>query len=234
LYDFDLRPSRSLYSQYIPIPSFFSLSVLLIAGSLERSTLPVFVGLRILRIAPALTVDTLITVFIVGPLFTVLSLRQYFSNEGTWKYLLNIAGRIHFRLPGVFLHNPLPEIINAQLWTIPWEFVCYATIVVLAIVGIARSRAWFLAFAVVVPISVLAVVATLHPDRFASSRQIIAPTTIDIVLCFLAGVAIYKYRDLIPHSPVIALLAVVGYVILVNTRYANVFTSFFVPILRFG
>src|SRR5271163_3388460 len=39
------------------VPSFFSLSGFLIAGSLERSTIRVFIGLRILRIVPALAVD---------------------------------------------------------------------------------------------------------------------------------------------------------------------------------
>jgi peptidoglycan/LPS O-acetylase OafA/YrhL len=210
------------------VPSFFSLSGFLIAGSLERSTIPVFIGLRILRIVPALTVDTLMTVLIIGPLFTVLTLRQYFSSTETWKYLLNIVGHIHYRLPGVFLQNPVPQIINGQLWTIPWEFICYATIVVLAIVGIARSRTWFLALAVVLPIFVLAVLATLYPADFASNQQVVAPTNIDIVLCFLAGVAIYQYSEVIPHSKVIVFLAVAGYAVLMNTQYANVFTNLFV------
>lgn len=209
------------------VPSFFALSGFLIAGSLERSTIPAFIGLRILRIVPALTVDTLITLFIVGPLFTVLPLRDYFNNGTTWKYLLNIVGHIHFRLPGVFVHNPIPQ-INGQLWTIPWEFVCYATIIVLAIVGIARSRAWFLALAVIAPISALAILTTLDPAHFAPSQQIITPSSADLVLCFLSGVAIYKYREIIPHSAGMALLAAVGYVVLMNTQYAFVFTSILV------
>jgi peptidoglycan/LPS O-acetylase OafA/YrhL len=164
----------------------------------------------------------------VGPLFTVLSLREYFYSKITWKYLLNIVGDIHFRLPGVFQHNPIPEIINGQLWTIPWEFICYATVVVLAIIGIARSRTYFLIVAVIAPISVLAILTTLYPARFAPSPQLTAPSNIDIVLCFFSGVAIYKYREMIPHSTGMALLAVVGYAILMNTQYAYVFTSLLV------
>jgi peptidoglycan/LPS O-acetylase OafA/YrhL len=207
------------------VPSFFSLSGFLIAGSLERSTIPVFIGLRILRIVPALAVDTLLTVLIVGPLFTVLPLREFFLNKITWKYLLNIAGHIHYRLPGVFRLNPIPEIINAQLSTIPWEFVCYSTIVVLAIVGIARSRRYFLAVGVIVPIFVTAILTILYPSRFAQNSQLIAPTNVDLVLCFLAGVGIYQYREMIPHSAAIAFLAAAGYVVLMNTQCGHVFTG---------
>ena len=93
------------------VPSFFSLSGFLIAGSLERSTIPAFIGLRILRIVPALAVDTLLTLLIVGPLFTTLPLREYFSNKVTWKYLTNILGHINC-LP-VFHNNPISQIIRS-------------------------------------------------------------------------------------------------------------------------
>jgi peptidoglycan/LPS O-acetylase OafA/YrhL len=210
------------------VPSFFSLSGFLIAGSLERSTIPVFVGLRILRVVPALAVDTLITVFIIGPLFTVIPLREYFFSKVTWKYLMNIIGHIHYRLPGVFLHNPLPEIINAQLWTIPWEFACYASIVLLAIVGITRSRTWFLIFVIILPISALAILTTISPERFGTGESGFGPYSIELVFSFLGGIAVYKYRDILPHSAVIAILTVTGYAILMNTQYAAVFTGLLV------
>jgi peptidoglycan/LPS O-acetylase OafA/YrhL len=210
------------------VPSFFALSGFLIAGSLERSTIPVFVGLRILRIVPALAVDTLITIFLIGPFFTVLPLREYFFNKVTWKYLMNIIGHIHYRLPGVFLYNPLPEIINAQLWTIPWELACYVSIVILAIVGLTRSRTWFLVFAIIIPISVLAILTTISPERFGRGEAGFGPHSIELVLCFLTGFAIYKYRDTLPHSAAMAVLAVAGYGILMNTEYAAVFTSLLV------
>jgi peptidoglycan/LPS O-acetylase OafA/YrhL len=206
------------------VPSFFSLSGFLIAGSLERSTVPVFIGLRILRIIPALTVDTLLTAFVIGVLFTAVPLREYFGSVVTWKYLLNIIGQIHYRLPGLFLNNPIPQIVNAQLWTIPWEFVCYAIIVFLAIIGIAQSRLRFLIVAIIAPIVVLGAWATLNPTRFSPSAVIIAPLPVDVVLCFLLGVAVYKFRDMIPYSVTMAALSVIVYVTLMYTRYSSIFT----------
>ena len=210
------------------VPAFFSLSGFLIAGSLERSTIPTFIGLRILRIVPALTVDTLITVFILGPIFTILPLQQYFSTKETGTYLLNIAGDIHYRLPGVFVHNPIGQIINAQLWTIPWEFVCYVTIVLLAIVGIAKSRIWFLVVSVAVPLVLLVGLTIVYPRRFAPNPHLIAPHSISIVLCFLIGIAIHKYREMIPHNSTIALAAIFGYIIARNTEYSGVVGPLFV------
>jgi peptidoglycan/LPS O-acetylase OafA/YrhL len=210
------------------LPSFFALSGFLIVSSLERSTIRGFIGLRAIRIVPALAVDTFLKILIVGPLFTVLPLRLYFSSKETWTYLLNIVGRIHYRLPGVFLHNPTPENLNGQLWTIPWEFSCYAIILLLAIIGILRSRTWFLALAIVAPILVLSILTQRYPALFAPSERFIAPSTIDLVLSFLAGVAIYKYREFIPHSPIIAVSAVISYAVSANTQYSSVFTGPFV------
>jgi peptidoglycan/LPS O-acetylase OafA/YrhL len=74
----------------------------------------------------------------------------------------------------------------------------------------------------------LTVLTTLDPGNFGPNPQAIAPSNTDLVLCFIAGVAIYKYRDVIPHNLGIALLCVVGYAVLMNTHYAYVFTSLLV------
>src|SRR5258708_3061988 len=53
------------------LPMFFALSGFLVAASLERSSsLRVFLGLRGLRILPALTVEVLLSALILGPLLT--------------------------------------------------------------------------------------------------------------------------------------------------------------------
>jgi hypothetical protein len=46
----------------------------------------------------------------------------------------------------------------------------------------------------------------LYPSGFAPNSQLIAPANLDMVLCFLAGVAIYQYREMIPHSAAMAFL----------------------------
>jgi peptidoglycan/LPS O-acetylase OafA/YrhL len=64
------------------LPAFFALSGFLVAGSLERSrTIGMFVGLRALRIYPALAVESLVAALILGPLLTTRSLGTYFSDQ---------------------------------------------------------------------------------------------------------------------------------------------------------
>ncbi|ULK95960.1 acyltransferase family protein [Bradyrhizobium sp. I71] len=69
---------RGLFNSILPV--FFALSGFLVAGSLERNTLPTFLALRGLRILPALAVEITLSALIIGPLFTEFTLREYFSD----------------------------------------------------------------------------------------------------------------------------------------------------------
>jgi peptidoglycan/LPS O-acetylase OafA/YrhL len=107
------------------LPMFFALSGFLVTGSLFRTrTLTEFIALRLLRLVPALAVEVTLSAVVLGALFTSLPIGQYFSDPAFWKYFLNIAGRIHYSLPGVFQDNPIP-IVNISLWTIPYELEWY-------------------------------------------------------------------------------------------------------------
>src|SRR5690349_1463494 len=65
----------------ILVPMFFCLGGFLVAGSLERAnSLLTFLGLRFLRIFPALWVDILFSALVLGPFLTALPLAAYFSS----------------------------------------------------------------------------------------------------------------------------------------------------------
>lgn len=111
---------------YTIIPVFFALSGFLVTGSALRLTLGKFAASRILRIVPALAVDTLVTILIIAPLVTTVSLSEFYSSSETWHYLLNMIGEIRYTLPGVFEDNPYTEVVNGSLWTIRPELAYYA------------------------------------------------------------------------------------------------------------
>src|SRR5579863_1384949 len=91
-----LRPLHALV-----IPLFFALSGFLVAGSLLRSkTLFSFFGLRIVRIAPALSVEVFLSALILGPIFTSLPIAEYYSDPGFFRYFYNLVGHIQYFLPG--------------------------------------------------------------------------------------------------------------------------------------
>lgn len=120
---------------------FFALSGFLVAGSLDRcKSLVSFMGLRAIRIYPALVMEVALSAFIIGPWLTSVSLGDYFSSHVFFSYLLNAIGDIHFQLPGLFLDNPKRNIVNNQLWTVPWELACYVVLAALCLSAHAGGR----------------------------------------------------------------------------------------------
>jgi peptidoglycan/LPS O-acetylase OafA/YrhL len=105
------------------LPMFFALSGFLITASAQRLALGNFLINRGLRIFPALVVEIVFSAIVLGAACTVLPLRQYYASGVFFEYLLNVTGYVHYFLPGVFLNNPHEGVVNASLWTIPWELI---------------------------------------------------------------------------------------------------------------
>lgn len=192
---FTQTPFGHLFS--VILPMFFALSGFLVAGSLERAKgLTTFLGLRAFRIFPALIVDTIFCALIIGPLVTTLPLQDYFQHADFQHYMGNALGIIHYHLPGVFQNNPT-DLVNGQLWTIPMELECYIVIAGLALFGThLRPRlfaALILGFSLVLEARVLWAGASPWAGR-------------TLVMCFLAGIALYINRAAIPWSRALFLL----------------------------
>lgn len=232
-------PWRSIVAMILPM--FFALSGFLVAASLQRNTLPTFLGLRVLRIVPALAVEIALSALVLGPLLTSGRLADYFSDSRFFDYLLNVTGNIHYFLPGVFEGNPFPHYVNAQLWTVPFELECYLLLALAGILGI-RRRPGLLVFATIVLLCVWAgrAVLTGHDDGGIGST---VPGAV-LVLCFLTGVAFYLMRDRIPASApfcaVAAALAAVAfqvpfgdYLVPIPIAYLTVFLGLLNPRKRF-
>ena len=81
---------------------------------------------RIVRIWPPLIIAVLFAVFVIGPVFSSLSVTEYFAQPLTWIYLWkNILFSPVYALPGVFADNTYPAAVNGSLWTLPVEMVMY-------------------------------------------------------------------------------------------------------------
>ena len=179
------------------LPMFFALSGFLVAGSFVRCrTMVRFFGLRAIRIYPALIVEVLLSAFILGTVLTVLPLTEYFQDAKFHVYLLNAVGDPHYELPGLFVDNPNPGLVNRQLWTVPYELGCYVSIAVLAILGGAK-RHW-LAPVATVGLSVVYYAATLYRSGGQISATVGPFSGPLLVITFLAGVSIYLYRSRLP------------------------------------
>lgn len=193
-------PARAMFGLIVPM--FFSLSGFLVAGSLERNrTLFSFLGLRGLRLLPALMFEVTLSALVLGLAFTDLTLREYFSDSEFRNYFWNIVGHIHYQLPGVFLNNPAPRIVNGQLWTIPAELKCYLLLGALSFVGV-MGRRWLTGWIVLLTQLVLAVLATQYS---VEDPTLVSPYV--LVGCFMVGVCAFRLRDQILLSGFVALLA---------------------------
>lgn len=194
--------------RFIPaaiIPLFFALSGFLVAGSLGRTRLHQFVTLRLIRLIPALAVEITLSALIIGLIFTTLPASQYFSSREFYAYFLNIVGDIHFYLPGVFVEEPFQGLVNGQLWTIPFELECYLALVLLAIATVTRRRFAFVA--VVAALSLALTVRVLLGHPISGVTHVTGRV---LVLCFLAAVGLYLYRDVIPHSGLLGAISAVA------------------------
>jgi peptidoglycan/LPS O-acetylase OafA/YrhL len=194
---------------------FFGLSGFLIAGSALRLNLRDFLINRGLRIFPALGVVVVSSVFILGPIFTTLSLQAYFTNHQTYHYLSNAVGLIYVYLPGVFTTNPSHG-VNYSLWTVPQELFCYVVMSVLILSGaLRRPRVVLLLVGIWIVLGLVAVAIDPASGSLSMTARLAAdgrsfwdrflPTLLvgrasRLLVSFILGVVVYLYRYKLPYD----------------------------------
>lgn len=129
----------------VSIAIFFVISGMLVARSYLSDPNPWrYLAKRSLRIFPGLIVCVAVCVLVVGPLFTELPLREYFTSRWTLKFSRNaILVPNYFGLPGVFsqfAQSDPRSAVNGSLWSLPVEFLMYLGVLALGVVGLLRRR----------------------------------------------------------------------------------------------
>lgn len=190
----------------VSVGVFFLFGGFLIAHSCEHHPeAKKFFSARILRLFPELLFVVIMTAFVFGPLFSTLSPAEYFTNPQTYKYLLNGALIMVHQLPGVFTNNPSGDVVNAALWTLPVEFICYALCFISYKLTKFDKKKFLL---LSVPVFALAVV---YYVKFSPLQL----SVVRAVLLFYLGVLIWVLRDHITISPVLGLATIVLWFVMV-------------------
>src|ERR1700722_5394146 len=149
----------------LAVLTFFAISGYFISQSFQnkRSALE-FAIARGLRVFPGLLVVLLLTVFLLGPIFTELDLVEYFSNRETILYIpRNLRlWPLQYDLPGVFDKNPLPKAINGSLWSLAYEVACYVMVAVVGTIGFASNCHRFAVFLIAYATFYVAALPILH------------------------------------------------------------------------
>ena len=176
---------------------FFIISGFLICQSFDqRKTVPKYFERRVRRIYPGYIVATSICAFVFIPIFSShadLSATEVFKTLG-----LNLLLRNYFPPSDVFDGRPL----NGSLWSIPFEFWCYIGLAMLGLSRLLKAR-WSIVAIVCLTmlIRVWLDLTGRKPGGGLAELIIGWQYTWFIVLpCFLAGTALYLYRDVLPRS----------------------------------
>lgn len=197
---------------HVFVTVFFAISGFLICRSLLQShDLKRYFMARTLRLLPALLALLLLTVLVIGPIFSTLSFSEYFSSELTWQYLLNanlLNIRTQFELTGVFAHTPYANNVNASLWTLPieaWLYMMSAMTYCLAVLCLERwpnlRRSLLLGVGVLglIGVSIIGYLLLAHRDDDAQIMLL-------FICLFYAGALFYLARQRIILSYRYALL----------------------------
>jgi peptidoglycan/LPS O-acetylase OafA/YrhL len=195
------------------LPMFFAVSGSLVTGSAIRTkNVSTFLLFRVFRIAPALIVEVTLSALILGPWLTEATLIKYFSDPTFFSYFLNIVGSVHFYLPGVFINNPVPGIVNNNLWTLRPEFFCYIFITVTIVSQVIFSRQRFTFFGILISCLTIAYLFLFKRGQFYNELGV-ADWKI-LIFAFILGCAAFHWNDRIVISARNASIALVASVTL--------------------
>ena len=164
-----------------------------------------FFKARILRIFPPLIFVVLISVFVIGPVFTDISLGEYFTSGNTYKYLLNCILVLQHNLPGVFEQNIYKSVVNGPLWTMPVEFMCYIMCFILYKLNLLEKKT--------AKYTTLLFVVGCSGIGSLSLRIQILKSMIRPVGLFFVGMLYYVYREKIVITKKWTIFCLIGIII---------------------
>lgn len=214
---------------------FFIISGYLITMSWDkRRDVMRFVWARFLRLVPALVGVALITVFIIGPIVTHQSLRDYFSDGLTWGYFTIVTVFFPaYQLPGVFTDNPITR-VNGALWTLPVEATMYLVILAAGVLGVLNKKR----LATFITLSALGIflylnIHTIHViiptashDLIDALKNYLNSISLFYPLFFLMGSVFYLNNDRLKFDLRIVLAAFVVWVLSFPHSELLLLTSF--------
>jgi peptidoglycan/LPS O-acetylase OafA/YrhL len=176
---------------------FFVISGYLIFASWRRRPqLFPFLYARFLRIVPALFVMLVVTVFLLGALFSTLAFASFLTAPETLRYFWGCLSIVFVKydLPGVFGANPL-QAVNGSLWTLRYEISCYAAVAIAGAAGFLKSTS--MRRAAMLSAAVAASIVLISLDAYglgnSEGRLGMLYELCRLALCFLLGGIFYEF-----------------------------------------
>jgi hypothetical protein len=98
-----------------------------------------------------------------------------------------------------FETNPIPNITNGSLWTIPWEIVCYVLVGIIGVLGVLDAQKFNVLFA--------GILVFAFTDAHWTSESYLVLTPLILVFAGGSFLAIYETRINIRRVAVFAIAA---------------------------
>jgi peptidoglycan/LPS O-acetylase OafA/YrhL len=205
---------------------FFLISGYLIVKSWDNNNnIRAFLLNRILRIYPGFIVASIISCFLIGPF---VGYENYFKQfnyrhfiEGL--FLLNMPRTPHV-FPGSFF-----ELINASMWTINNEFVCYILVLLLGVFSLIKKKiGWLLFFTTFFLIVFIGQIFNLKIITIFLSNYIVKEfVDIYCIFSFFIGGTYYLFgRPYLNRKPIIIISAI----LMLVSFYFNYIVEYALPI----
>lgn len=182
----------------VSVGVFFVISGYLICASfIKTHNILKYFYARILRIFPALVIVLIVTTFLIGPLITRLSFKEYILNQATLSYLKSVMlYPMQYSLPGVeFSNGKFGSVVNGSLWTLSFEFTCYILIGILGLTKLLNKKFVLILFLIALFVQcfqnlLFPAASTANFFPYINQAQFIKLGT-----QFLSGTVLYFYRE---------------------------------------
>lgn len=204
----------------LAVMGFFVLSGFLIVKSWERKpNLSDFFKKRIERIYPGFAVALFISVLVIAP-FAVYSVQGYFADLDYGSLLTDaLLLRLPEGIKGAYPGTPYAH-VNGALWTIAYEFRCYALVALLGLFGPAKQKVIWPSLLLICLALMLWPVPFKQISFLPLHFLILNPNDFVRLLAFFsAGACFYLFRNSLPLKgtwAVVAMAVVLG----LMSRYA--------------
>lgn len=180
------------------VKGFFLLSGFLIVQSWERTPrIGDFFNKRIRRIYPAFLVASVLSIFLVGAVASP-NAAVYFSDINVRLVLANLLQLRPPETPTTFVGMPYPGVNNA-MWSIAYEFRCYALVILVGLFGVNRQRGIWLGL-LILSLMVLPFSGSLRGIDFPGCFRLIGYVDffVSVFAFFCVGACMYLFRQQIP------------------------------------
>ncbi|GAB3807938.1 acyltransferase family protein [Micromonospora zhanjiangensis] len=221
----------------LAVAGFFGISGFLITRSARRTSLPRYLWHRALRIWPGLWVCLLFIGFVVAPTFYYLKHgglhTLWRGNRGVLDYLQANwwGGHRQGGIRDVFRDTPYgakikSSMMDASLWTLAYEILCYLIVALLAVVGVLKRARWLVLLAAVATFGLLCWnqwaqlrfgLPAVRTSGYLPELPLLGTLSTNWLLrygfMFLVGAAAELYSRRLPMNDVlgVASLAVIGW-----------------------